>query len=388
MSIIIIAVLAIIFLLLWACLDIVPQAESRVIERLGVFHAVWNAGVHVKIPILDRAVVPHIDMREQILELTWSFNKGTSETAEVTKFLQSRDRTGIDGKEYDANLSASGAANAFGLLNASAGANVSTGTKGSWFTRKNSYRFNKVVYGSVDKNYYSDLRDVITKDNVKMYVDAVVFYQVTDPKQYVYGMKQPLFALQKLAITNLRNIIGTLELDETLCSRDLINSKLRASLDEATDSWGIKITRVEIESILPPPEIQEAMEKQAKAERDKRATILLAEGNKQAMILTAEAEKKKMILEAEAIEQAAILKAKGEAEAMLEMKIAESKSLKALNENAPSDAIIRLKAIQAMEVVADGDATKIIIPTEMAGLVGLANGLTEGVTPGTSPVIK
>lgn len=388
MGIIIIAVLAIIFLLLWACIRIVPQAEARVIERLGVFHAVWNAGIHVKIPVIDRAVIPHIDLREQVLELTWSYNKGTRITKELTHDMQSTDRTGTSNREFDANASATGFINAFGSLSASAHANLSTGTKGSWITRKNSFRSGGVVYDAIGSNYYSDFRDVITKDNVKMYVDAAVFYQVTDPKQYAYGMKQPLFALHKLAVTNLRNIIGTLELDETLSSRDLINTKLRVALDEATDSWGIKITRVEIESILPPPQIQEAMEMQVTAERTKRAVILKAEGEKQATILLAEAKKREMILEAEAIEQAAILKAKGEAEAYLEMKQAEAESLKVLNENAPNDAIIRLKAIQGMENIADGQATKILIPTEMAGLVGLANGLTEGVTPGTPPVIR
>ena len=207
-----------------------------------------------------------------------------------------------------------------------------------------------------------------------MDVDAAVFYQITDPKQYAYGMKQPLFALQKLAITTLRNIIGTLELDETLSSRDFINAKLRATLDEATDAWGIKITRVEIESIVPPPEIQKAMEMQATAEREKRATILNAEAAKQAAILTAEAEKKAAILAAEAEKQKKIL----EAEGRLKEKELEALGIKALNENAPSDAVVRLKAIQGMEKVAEGNATKIIIPSEMQGLVGLANGLVEG----------
>ena len=283
MSIVIIAILAIIFLLLWACLDIVPQAEARVIERLGVFHAVWNAGVHVKLPILDRAVVPHIDLREQILELPRSYSYRNDET--FTQNGQGLSRTvsatNTDDAEAGGNATATGSINSFGLARASANATAETTVRAKVFGVRQNRRFNysRTYYRSDLDSYHSDFRDVITKDNVRMNVDAAVFYQVTDPKQYVYGMKQPLFALQKLAVTSLRNIIGTLELDETLCSRDYINSKLRATLDEATDSWGIKITRVEIESIVPPPQIQEAMEKQATAERDKRAAILLAEGD-------------------------------------------------------------------------------------------------------------
>ena len=399
MSIIIIAVLSIIFLILWACLDIVPQAEARVIERLGVFHAVWNSGVHVKIPILDKAVVPHIDMREQMLELPKigshrDENKvttnGVVDDMSMNSYYSKKNNSygsisiGADfaaGGSIDANGSASAEGIAKGSGNASAaaaaGTQVEFGTGiGGYYTKtyKNSTRrFQKGSRVYEGETSYSNYRDVITKDNVPMVVDAVLFYQVTDPKQYAYGMKQPLFALQKLAVTNLRNIIGTLELDETLCSRDLINSKLRAALDEATDSWGLKITRVEIESIVPPPQIQAAMEMQATAERVKRATILDAEGRKQATILEAEAEKQKLILEAEGI---------------LREKELEALANKALNENAPIDSVIRLKAIQAMEVIAQGESNKIIIPTDMAGLVGLANGLTEGVTPHTAPVVK
>ncbi len=379
MAIIIIAVLAIIFLLLWACIDIVPQAEARVIERLGVFRAVWNAGIHVKIPIIDRAVVPHVDLREQILELPKIGYVGSDSTFSENNSYDYRKRrkfcSGGLGAEVVAGASAEMTDN---YASFNAGVRTDSGVNNRTSFYRSSKRFVGNNYSRIYEGSYSDYRDVITKDNVRMEIDAAVFYQVTDPKQYAYGMKQPLFALQKLTITNLRNIIGTLELDETLCSRELINSQLRASLDEATDSWGIKITRVEIESILPPDDIQEAMEKQAKAEREKRAKILIAEGQKQATILLAEAEKKKAILEAEAIEQAAILKAKGEAEALLEMKEAEAKSLAMLNENAPNDSVIRLKAIQGMEKVADGNATKVIIPSDLAGLVGLANGLVEG----------
>ena len=256
MVFIIIAVLAIIFLILWACIDIVPQAEARVIERLGVFHAVWNAGIHVKIPVLDRAVIPHIDLREQVLELPRTYSDGieTTSSFQTQSDSNSTSRSTHTNDYYGAAASTSGSVNNFGVVRASVNAKGNTTLTSKIFgLRENSrFNFNSKVYDSGLSARYSDFRDVITKDNVRMEIDAAVFYQVTDPKQYAYGMKQPLFALQKLTITTLRNIIGTLELDETLCSRDLINTKLRATLDESTDSWGIKITRVEIESILPP----------------------------------------------------------------------------------------------------------------------------------------
>ena len=374
MVFIIIAVMAIIFLLLWACLDIVPQAEARVIERLGVFHSVWNAGIHVKIPILDKAVVPHIDLREQILELPRTYSYTDDLSREEDRYSESRHLNASNNSDYSATANVQGSIRAYGVPNARANASATTGLMGRILNRKNVSRFSSVKYDSFNRTVYSDWRDVITKDNVTMHVDAAVFYQVTDPKQYAYGMKQPLFALQKLTVTTLRNIIGTLELDETLCSREYINSALRATLDEATDAWGIKITRVEIESILPPPEIQDAMDRQAKAERDKRATILLAEGNKQRVILEAEAEKKATVLAAEAEKEKKIL----EAEGFLREKELEALGIKALNENAPNDSVIRLKAIQGMEKVSEGPSNKIIIPSEMQGLVGLANGLVEG----------
>lgn len=230
---------------------------------------------------------------------------------------------------------------------------------------------------------------VITKDNVTMQIDTVVYFQITDPKLYTYGVEQPMVAMETLTATTLRNIIGDLELDQTLTSRDVINTKMRAILDEATDPWGIKVTRVELKNILPPQDIQNSMEKQMKAERDRRqsilqaegqkkSAILIAEGEKESAILRASAEKEAAILKAEAEKQAAILKADGEAQAIRSVQQALADSLEMLNEKAPSDSVLRLKAIEAMQKVADGQATKIIIPSEMQGLVGLANGIVEG----------
>ena len=219
---------------------------------------------------------------------------------------------------------------------------------------------------------------VITKDNVTMQIDTVVYFQITDPKLYAYGVEQPMAAMETLTATTLRNIIGDLELDQTLTSRDVVNTKMRSILDEATDPWGIQVNRVELKNILPPQDIQNSMEKQMKAERDRRQAILQAEGQKKAAILIAEGEKESAILRADAEKQAAILKAEGEAEAIRKVQQALADSLEMLNKSAPSDQVIKLKSIEAMQKVADGKATKIIIPSEMQGLVGLANGIVEG----------
>jgi len=220
---------------------------------------------------------------------------------------------------------------------------------------------------------------VITKDNVTMQIDTVVYFQITDPKLYTYGVEMPMAAMETLTATTLRNIIGDLELDQTLTSRDIINTKMRAILDEATDPWGIKVNRVELKNILPPADIQSSMEKQMKAERDRRQAILQAEGQKKSAILIAEGEKESAILRADAEKQAAILKAEGEAEAIRAVQQALADSLEMLNSKAPNDQVIKLKAIEAMEKVANGKATKIIIPSQMQGMVGLANGIVEGV---------
>ena len=233
-----------------------------------------------------------------------------------------------------------------------------------------------------------DPQPVITKDNVTMQIDTVIYFQITDPKLYTYGVEYPMSAIENLTATTLRNIIGELELDQSLTSRDTINAKMRSILDEATDPWGIKVNRVELKNILPPREIQNAMEKQMKAERDrrqailqaegtKRSQVLVAEGEKEAAILKADAEKQAAILRAEAEKQAAILRADGEAQAILAVQKAMADSLALLNEQAPNDQVIKLKALEAMQKVADGKATKIIIPSEIQGLAGLAAGLTE-----------
>ena len=231
---------------------------------------------------------------------------------------------------------------------------------------------------------------VITKDNVTMQIDTVIYFQITDPKLYTYGVEHPMNAIENLTATTLRNIIGDMELDQSLTSRDIINSRMRAILDEATDPWGIKVNRVELKNIIPPKEIQNAMEKQMKAERERRESILQAEGQKQSQILVAEGEKQSAILKADAAKQAAILKAQGEkearimaaeaeAQAIMQVQQAMADSLKLLNESAPNDQVVKLKALEAMQKIADGKATKIIIPSEMQGLVGMANGIVEGV---------
>ena len=212
---------------------------------------------------------------------------------------------------------------------------------------------------------------VITKDNVTMQIDPVIYFQITDPKLYTYGVEHPMSAIENLTATTLRNIIGELELDQTLTSRDIINTKMRMLLDEATDPWGIKVGRVELKNIIPPREIQDAMEKQMKAERERRESILQAEGQKQSQILVAEGEKQSLILRAEAAKEAAIKKAEGEAEAILKVQQATAEALKLLNEAAPNDQVVKIKALEAFQAAADGKATKIIIPSEIQGLAGL-----------------
>ena len=287
--IVVIAVLALIIVI--SNIHIVQQSRAYVIERLGAFSKVWQVGIHVKVPFIER-VAKKVSLKEQVLDYP--------------------------------------------------------------------------------------PQPVITKDNVTMQIDTVVYYQITDPRLYTYGVERPMMAMETLTATTLRNIIGDLELDQTLTSRDVINTKMRAILDEATDPWGIKVNRVELKNILPPQDIQNSMEKQMKAERDRRQAILQAEGQKKSAILIAEGEKESAILRADAEKQAAILKAEGEAEAIRKVQQALADSLEMLNKSAPSDQVIKLKSIEAMQKVADGKATKIIIPSEMQGLVGLANGIVEG----------
>ena len=222
-----------------------------------------------------------------------------------------------------------------------------------------------------------DPQPVITKDNVTIQIDTGVYFQITDPKLFTYGVENPMAAIENLTATTLRNIIGDLELDQTLTSRDVINSKMRSILDEATDAWGIKVNRVELKNIIPPQAIQEAMEKQMKAERERREAILVAEGKKQSAILVAEGEKEAMVLRADAVKESKIREAAGEAEALMTVQKALADSIAYLNEAAPSDQVIRLKSLEAFAKAADGKATKIIIPSEIQGLAGLATSLKD-----------
>lgn len=271
---------------------IVQQSRAYVIERLGAFSAVWEVGIHFKVPFIER-IARRVSLKEQVLDYP--------------------------------------------------------------------------------------PQPVITKDNVTMQIDTVVYFQITDPKLYTYGVEQPMVAMETLTATTLRNIIGDLELDQTLTSRDVINTKMRAILDEVTDPWGIKVTRVELKNILPPQDIQNSMEKQMKAERDRRQAILQAEGTKHSQILVAEGEKESAILRADAEKQAAILRAQGQAEAILAVQKATAEALQLLNDANPNDQVIKLKALEAMQKVADGKATKIIIPSELQGLAGLASGIAESI---------
>ncbi len=290
--ILIIAAVVILFIIIIKNISVVQQSRAYVIERLGAFSAVWEVGIHFKIPFIER-IAKRVSLKEQVLDYP--------------------------------------------------------------------------------------PQPVITKDNVTMQIDTVVYFQITDPKLYTYGVEQPMMAMENLTATTLRNIIGDLELDQTLTSRDLINTNMRAILDEATDPWGIKVTRVELKNILPPQDIQNSMEKQMKAERDRRQAILQAEGTKHSQILVAEGEKESAILRADAEKQSAILRAQGQAEAILAVQKATAESLRLLNEACPNDQVIKLKALEAMQKVADGKATKIIIPSELQGLAGMATGLVESV---------
>lgn len=296
-------IIVLILALLLSMVNIVPQASAYVIERLGKYHATWQAGIHLKIPVIDR-ISRRVLLKEQVADFA--------------------------------------------------------------------------------------PQPVITKDNVTMMIDSVIYFKVLDPKLYAYGVENPIMAMENLTATTLRNIIGDMELDATLTSRESINSQMLATIDAATDPWGIKVTRVELKNIQPPAAIREAMEKQMKAEREKRAAILTAEGEKQAMILQAEGNKESSVLNAEADKQAMILKAEGQkekeildaqgrAEAIRTIQEANAKGLIMIKEAGADDAVIRLKALEAFAKAADGQSTKIIIPSEIASLAGLAEGVTEAV---------
>ena len=294
-------ILIIVIALISTNIRIVPQAHAYVVERLGAYQWTWSAGLHIKVPLIDK-IAKKISLKEQVIDFA--------------------------------------------------------------------------------------PQPVITKDNVTMQIDTVVFFQITDPKFFTYGVDRPMLAIENLSATTLRNIIGDLELDETLTSREIINTRMRVVLDEATDPWGIKINRVEVKNIIPPREIQNAMEKQMKAEREKRESILIAEGQKNAAILVSQGKKESLILEAEAEKQAAILRAEakkeasireaeGEAEAILSIQRATAEGLKLIKDVGLNKEVLTLKSFEAYEKAANGQATKIIVPSDIQGLAGLASALTE-----------
>ena len=297
----IIVVVVLLLVILASCIRVVPQAQARILERLGAYKETWSVGLHFKMPIIDKAD-KRISLKEQVVDFA--------------------------------------------------------------------------------------PQPVITKDNVTMRIDTVIYFQITDPKLYAYGVENPIMAIENLTATTLRNIIGELELDQTLTSREIINTKMRVSLDQATDPWGIKVNRVELKNIIPPAEIQNAMERQMKAERERReavtraegekkASITVAEGKKQSAILEAEAEKEAAILRAEAKKEATIREAEGQAEAIRAVQMANAEGIRYIKEAGADEAVITLKSLEAFGKAADGKATKIIIPSEIQGIAGLTKSIVE-----------
>ena len=290
--ILMILLIAIVVILIFSTVKIVPQSYAYVVERIGAYDRTLNVGLHILIPLIDR-VSNRVSLKEQVMDFA--------------------------------------------------------------------------------------PQPVITKDNITMQIDTVVYFSITDPKLFTYGVVRPINAIETLTATTLRNIIGELELDDTLTSRDIINSKMRSILDDATDPWGIKVTRVEVKNILPPKDIQEAMEKQMRAERERRESILVAEGKKQAAILNAEGDKESLVLRATAEKEAQIAKAEGQAEALRLVYEAQAKAIQYINEANPESAYIQLEGLKALKNLADGQATKIIVPNDLAGLAGTLTTLSESL---------
>lgn len=290
--ILMVLLIAIVVILIFSTVKIVPQSYAYVVERIGAYDRTLNVGLHILIPLIDR-VSNRVSLKEQVMDFA--------------------------------------------------------------------------------------PQPVITKDNVTMQIDTVVYFSITDPKLFTYGVVRPINAIETLTATTLRNIIGELELDDTLTSRDIINSKMRSILDDATDPWGIKVTRVEVKNILPPRDIQEAMEKQMRAERERREAILVAEGKKQAAILNAEGDKESLVLRATAEKEAQIAKAEGQAEALRLVYEAQAKAIQYINEANPESAYIQLEGLKALKNLADGQATKIIVPNDLAGLAGTLTTLSESL---------
>lgn len=296
--ILMILLIAIVVILIFSTVKIVPQSYAYVVERIGAYDRTLNVGLHILIPLIDR-VSNRVSLKEQVMDFA--------------------------------------------------------------------------------------PQPVITKDNVTMQIDTVVYFSITDPKLFTYGVVRPINAIETLTATTLRNIIGELELDDTLTSRDIINSKMRSILDDATDPWGIKVTRVEVKNILPPKDIQEAMEKQMRAERERRESILVAEGKKQAAILNAEGDKESLVLRATAEKEAQIAKAEGQAEALRLVYEAQAKAIQYINEVNPESAYIQLEGLKALKNLADGQATKIIVPNDLAGLAGTLTTLSESLKDPKNP---
>ena len=296
--ILMILLIAIVVILIFSTVKIVPQSYAYVVERIGAYDRTLNVGLHILIPLIDR-VSNRVSLKEQVMDFA--------------------------------------------------------------------------------------PQPVITKDNVTMQIDTVVYFSITDPKLFTYGVVRPINAIETLTATTLRNIIGELELDDTLTSRDIINSKMRSILDDATDPWGIKVTRVEVKNILPPRDIQEAMEKQMRAERERREAILVAEGKKQAAILNAEGDKESLVLRATAEKEAQIAKAEGQAEALRLVYEAQAKAIQYINEANPESAYIQLEGLKALKNLADGQATKIIVPNDLAGLAGTLTTLSESLKDPNKP---
>ncbi len=294
-------VIFLVIIIVASCIKIVPQAQAKVVERLGAYQQTWSVGLHFKLPIIDK-ISKTVTIKEQVVDFA--------------------------------------------------------------------------------------PQPVITKDNVTMRIDTVVFFQITDPKLFTYGVERPIMAIENLTATTLRNIIGDLELDQTLTSRETINTKMRASLDIATDPWGIKVNRVELKNIIPPAAIQDAMEKQMKAERERReailraegekkSTVLIAEGHKESVILEAEGEKESVILRAEAQKEKMMREAEGQASAILKVQQAKADGIRFIKDAGADEAVLRIRGLEAFEIAANGQATKIIIPSDIQGLAGLATSIKE-----------
>lgn len=385
-----IAVLIIIFLLVISHLRIVPESEAWVMERLGVYSRTWHTGLHLKVPFVEKQRGEPIDLREQILVVGEDYNHRHYHNHGHNYWESYENYSEQDSNSKNSTrgaVMAGGAKVGQGAVGGVAGAGGSSSASSS--NAFSDYSFWRTAGYHSSSDHHRNSQPVITKDNVSMEVDTVVFFQITDPKLFVYGHKTPIAAIRHLASTTLRNVIGELELDETLSSRDTINNKLRVVLDEATDAWGIRVTRVEIKNIIISDiELAEAMEKQMIAEREKRAAIikaegirksaiLEAEGIKQSTILKAEGDKQARILAAEAAREADICEGEGEAEKIMLVEQAKAEGIKLVNASNPGHGVLTIKSLEAFEKSSLNPANTIIVPSELQGLAGLAKSAAE-----------